>query len=61
MIKRFTFKFCQIKSINEINPKEEYMDISFMVTLEWYDDALSWETGLLKMFSLKPRIPVAQF
>ena len=35
----------QIKAINEINLNEEYMDASLVITMEWIDNALSWETG----------------
>ena len=35
----------QIKSINEINLNEEYMDASIVITMEWIDKQLSWQTG----------------
>ena len=37
--------FNQIKSINEINLNEEYMDASIVITMEWIDKQLSWQTG----------------
>jgi len=37
--------YLQIKSINEINLNEEYMDASIVITMEWIDKQLSWQTG----------------
>ena len=37
--------YFQVKSINEINLNEEYMDVSVVITMEWTDKNLKWETG----------------
>ena len=37
--------YLQIKAINDINLNEEYMDASIVITMEWFDRQLSWETG----------------
>ena len=35
----------QVKAINEINLNEEYMDASVVITMEWFDKNLAWQTG----------------
>ena len=36
-----------MKSINEINLNEEYMDASVVITMNWNDKQLAWKTGKL--------------
>ena len=39
----------QVKAINEINLNEEYMDASVVITMEWRDRNLAWQTGKIEL------------
>ena len=52
LVKNSASNHFQIKSINEINLNEEYMDVSIVLTEEWTDKQLTWVTGKTALTSL---------